>query len=84
MQRARAEVIQKGEQTGMLAAANLATKNLDISGLLPPYPRPGQREQMLSVVTLAVTAVLLHDLIDQKHFDAFYHPYARFISYQDL
>jgi hypothetical protein len=84
MQRARAEILRMAQQTGMLAVAERATKDLDISGVLPPYPRLGEREQMLSVVTLAVTAVLLHDLIDRSHFDAFFQPYARFIKYPEL
>ncbi len=84
MQKARAEMLKKGGETGMLAVADLAVKDLDISGLLPPYPRAGQREEMLGVVALAVTAVLLHDLIDRRYFDVFYQPYAVFISYAEL
>jgi len=84
MHNARDEILAKGRETGMQSVAELATKDLDISGLLPPYPRPGQRESMLSVVTLVVTAVLVRPLIDRKLFDAFYQPYARLIPYSEL
>jgi len=84
MHKSRDEILAKGRQTGMHDVAELATRDLDISGLLPPYPRPGERERMLSVVTLVVTAVLVRPLIDRKHFDAFYQPYARLIPYSEL
>src|SRR5438094_10571864 len=63
-------------QAGLWDAAGDMAARVDLSGLLPPYPRPEHRKPIEDAMRTTIAAILVSERLPSKHLGLVYYPYA--------